>query len=291
MEDSTLLNKESLSSIQKLLLCALNVFNSLCEKQNLTYFLCGGSALGAVRHEGFIPWDDDADVSMPREDFELIIPVLRTELCNEKLFDDNLDCMVSYSLEDPINTQGYGVCFARLHVSAKGYGSATLDIFALENSPDGFLASHIHGIKCLAAGFFLACARDASAFELFIEHKNLLTTSRKLRLYVGKYLHLNVDKCRVHAWNIYGAYFDKETNYVTAPTGRAHYFGERFSREELFPPRKVKFENLTLSAMNDIDTYLTRLYGNYMEIPKNHERETHVLIGDVEVSVKNETLE
>lgn len=59
--------------IQKTLYEMLIDFDKICEEHNLTYFLCGGTLLGAVRHEGFIPWDDDIDISMPREDYDKLI--------------------------------------------------------------------------------------------------------------------------------------------------------------------------------------------------------------------------
>ena len=63
-------NDEDLKKIQNLELEMLKEFIDFCEKHDLTYFLIAGSALGAVRHNGFIPWDDDLDIGMPREDYE-----------------------------------------------------------------------------------------------------------------------------------------------------------------------------------------------------------------------------
>ena len=59
-----------MNEIQKVELNLLKEFVKVCEKNNLRYFMVGGSALGCVRHKGFIPWDDDIDVAMPREDYE-----------------------------------------------------------------------------------------------------------------------------------------------------------------------------------------------------------------------------
>ena len=62
----------SLVEIKELELQMLSVFSEFCKAHNLTYYLCGGTLLGAVRHKGFIPWDDDIDVCMPRADYEAI---------------------------------------------------------------------------------------------------------------------------------------------------------------------------------------------------------------------------
>ena len=69
------MNGQCLSQLQTEELKLLKVFIKLCDENNLTYFVAGGSFLGAVRHQGFIPWDDDIDVAMPRPDFEKFIEI------------------------------------------------------------------------------------------------------------------------------------------------------------------------------------------------------------------------
>ena len=65
--------KLDLAGIKQRELRMLNIFADFCEKNQLRYYLCGGTVLGAVRHQGFIPWDDDIDVMMPRPDFERLV--------------------------------------------------------------------------------------------------------------------------------------------------------------------------------------------------------------------------
>ena len=69
-----------LSEMKDIELDLLKIFIRICEEHNLQYFLLGGSCLGAVRHGGFIPWDDDIDVGMPREDYELFREIALKEL-------------------------------------------------------------------------------------------------------------------------------------------------------------------------------------------------------------------
>ena len=63
-------NAYGIAPLQEKMLNLLKVLIKMCEENNLTYFACGGTCLGAVRHDGFIPWDDDLDVFMPRPDYE-----------------------------------------------------------------------------------------------------------------------------------------------------------------------------------------------------------------------------
>ena len=71
---------KNLRDLQLGILELLKIFHKLCKKHNLTYWLDSGNLLGAYRHKGFIPWDDDMDVAMPREDYEKVIPLLKPEL-------------------------------------------------------------------------------------------------------------------------------------------------------------------------------------------------------------------
>ena len=75
-----------LKTLQNIELEILDEFIRVCEKNQLTYFLIGGSCIGAVRHHGFIPWDDDIDVGMPREDYEKLVEIAADELNPEYFF-------------------------------------------------------------------------------------------------------------------------------------------------------------------------------------------------------------
>jgi len=79
-------NIEDIEEIQKVDLEILRFFDNVCRENNLTYFLSGGTLLGAIRHKGFIPWDDDVDLVMPRKDFEKLIEILDKSDSNYKLF-------------------------------------------------------------------------------------------------------------------------------------------------------------------------------------------------------------
>lgn len=71
---------QEVREVQDLLLPILLYFDGICQKNHLRYSLCGGTLLGAIRHQGFIPWDDDIDVMMPRPDFDKLITILKEEI-------------------------------------------------------------------------------------------------------------------------------------------------------------------------------------------------------------------
>ena len=72
-----------MTELQEVEFQLLKTFVEFCEKHNLKYFLVGGSALGAVRHQGFIPWDDDVDVALPREDYDRFIELGKKEFTGD----------------------------------------------------------------------------------------------------------------------------------------------------------------------------------------------------------------
>ena len=96
----------TLEEIQKSELEILIEFDKICKKSNLKYGICGGTLLGAVRHKGFIPWDDDIDVEMPRPDYDKFIGISKNELPN------HLVLQTPYT--DKLTTHAYGkICDLR----------------------------------------------------------------------------------------------------------------------------------------------------------------------------------
>ena len=76
----SIVTDEQLAKIKLVLLEIMDDIHATCERHQLQYVLCGGSCLGAVRHKGFIPWDDDIDIGMPRPDYERFLDLVKTEL-------------------------------------------------------------------------------------------------------------------------------------------------------------------------------------------------------------------
>ena len=272
------LTDEETGAIKKVVLeAALDVI-ALCDENGIPYMLGGGSALGAVRHGGFIPWDDDIDLNIPRKYIPQLIKAI------ENRYPDK------YYIEAPLYTDGYLSSFIQVHrkhtvfqeyrIQKKENCGIKLDIFVIENTYNNTVRRNWQGI-CVQAGlFFLSCYRMYAWRD---EFKKLAEGNRKAGCIMF------VKRCigRVFALNPKGLYrsvqkkmaqcSDENSKYITIPSGRNHFFGELYRRDDFMKTHRVAFEGHMLCVTDDYENYLTRLYGNYMEIPPEEKREHHVL--------------
>ena len=269
---------EQLKDIQRVLLQILKDFSCVCEKHGFYYSLCGGSALGAVRHKGFIPWDDDIDVFMRRSDYNQFIKLFEKEL-GEK-----------YRLHSLETTPELGMPVSQ--VIAKGTvlrsynnpdckeSGICIDIFVLENAPDIRIVRAIHGFGSLVFGFILSCSRMYHNRELLLDifedsgEEVLGAIKKKVRIgYFFSFHKLSTWSKRFMQWN--SVCKNENSKYVVCPTGIKHYFKEIFPRSIYCTTTKLKFEDTELSVIQNYDWALRRLYGDYMRIPPVEKREKH----------------
>lgn len=275
------MTNEQLKQLQKILVGIMDDIDFVCRKYNLIYNLGGGSCLGAVRHNGFIPWDDDMDVIMPRADYEIFCQKFVEE------FGDK------YWLHTPEKTKNLGIAFARVRKKGtvlrvrEDYTNTSeagvfIDIFIIENTYDSKIMRKIHGALSMLFGFLLSCRvfyKNKKFYLDLIKDDKKSKKIFKLKIFIGFLLSwLSVDTM-THAWNnINKMYKNNKSKYVTVPTGRGHFFGEIYKREDVCKVINHEFEKRQFYICKGYDKYLKQLYGNYMEIPKNADRETHIFL-------------
>lgn len=284
--DSIELNDEQLKKLQTVLLGILADIDSFCKENDIQYFLGGGSALGAVRHSGFIPWDDDMDINMTRENYDKFICLFPKMMSNK------------YWLHTPEYTNNYALLLGRVRLKGTCVKTredffmdecgAFIDIFVVENTPNNKVLRGMHGFISLAFGFLLSCRkffRERKHLKKILDDSNMLEF--KFAYYIKVSLGFITAILSLNAWikiNVWWNSLCKNNNskYVTVPAGRNHYFKELIERDAIFPTILHDFENYKFSIART-DKYLKQLYGDYKKIPSEAKREKHIMFKPFEI--------
>ncbi len=251
---------------------------SVCDKHNLTYYMLGGSMLGAIRHKGFIPWDDDIDFGMPRDDYEKFLELAPQELPGYlKMVNYRNDPNYMYYITRILDTQTK-VIEERIGNESK-YTNASIDIFPIDGTPNNSLLRKIYFFRVLYHRALMSlCYKDSidrkrkrskkERLLLWVMEKipvEKLTTPYKQKCKIDKLLRSQPIEGAKYIGNIMGAYRTKEI----VP---AEYYGEG----AMYPFEDTQFRGLAM-----YHEYLSYTYGDYMQLPPEDSRKTHFKILEI----------
>lgn len=264
---------KELLSIREIQMVELDILRTVVhwfEKHEIDYCLCGGTMLGAVRHDGFIPWDDDVDILVPRRDYDRIKILIEAGDWHDKMIFFNFP-----------GDEGYPYPFIkarnREYVVVDKFRDKTwpnyiwIDIFPLDHYPDDERA-HRHVIKI---NYFLNRILGAGTMindkEALLKQRIISKLLRTLYFFMGGYRMITVMIDR-YAQIMNNRYIDsKHVGDGVWPNGLKDYF----SLDSVYPTQKHIFEDDYFSIPVNYDKYLTHFYGNYMQIPPENERVDH----------------
>ena len=269
------------SAMKRALLDIYRDVAKLCEKEGLTLMLSGGSCLGAIRHKGFIPWDDDLDVMMRRDDYEKLIRLCKEgRLGNKYEFDyPNRDTDAKTVFLKIYRKNSFNIeLFNENSPFPKGL---YIDVFALDSVPKYKIAQAIKGFIANVIQFVSIMVLYAQYPSEYLSEFVSLDSSLKRRFQIKKMLG-SIFGIIPHAKWVY--WFDrfvassKRGNPLGIPTGRKYYNGEIFDASVYFPPKEALFEGEIVYIPADYDRYLTNLYHDYMQLPPVEKRERHFIV-------------
>lgn len=274
-----ILTDEQIEKLHQTLLQMLVDVDFVCRKYNITYSLSGGSCLGAVRHKGFIPWDDDVDILIFGED-------------KKRLFDSVLQ-----EFPDKYGIQDFSYNGAITSVSKivlKGTKNVELtkenwpieknifiDVFTFENTTPKICFRKLKAKKIqLLFGLMFANLN-------YIYKPSYMWKKSKAHKEVGKYLRLRRFVGFWVSW-IKPSWFlkqiektckvKKDDGLVCVPTSSYGYNSEVFKKEDFLETIDVEFEGKTFKIFKNYDMYLKNLYGDYMQIPPEEKRHRHLAL-------------
>lgn len=274
------LTEKERKDLQQTLLSMLTDLINICERHQLTVLLVGGSALGAVRHQGFIPWDDDLDVGMARNDYDKLLSYLKNGELGDK-----------YEYSTPDKERDSKNLYLKIFLKGSLYqeildvnlpfpNGVFLDVFPIENAPAPSLSTRVRGLSVTLLQHIsvsvLQYKYRSKEYKMFMSENTFELSRYYLRTFIG-FCFSFISHKRWTYWADLAAQYHSNTDFCTIPTGTKRYNGEMMRRNLFFPVSKGVFEGIKVNLPHDVNAYLTNMYGNYMNIPPVEKRERHFI--------------
>ncbi|MBR6690025.1 MAG: LicD family protein [Bacilli bacterium] len=252
----------------------LKVVDSFCKKHNITYYLSEGTLLGAIRHKGFIPWDDDVDIAMPREDYDRFL-----KLFGDKVYKNcylyNADTVKDYHLPFSKIYSRKKMKFSdrKNKLYFKGLG-AFIDIFPLDYIPD-----HTKTDKVEIQAKKIRKCRDMMLIKSPYAVK-MNNRRRVYKLFSGFYTNPQLQKKIYKLFTLYNN--SEDSKYMVNFASAYSYKKQAVPKEWYGEPKYVEFEDTLLPVPAESKKILTKIYGNYTKLPPVKKRVVKHMVDSIE---------
>lgn len=243
----------------------LGEIDRICRKNNIEFFLTGGTLLGAVRHKGFIPWDDDLDIGMMREDFIRFTKAVKEDL-NNKYFFDYFDTDKKYHLPFAKVRKNNTTFDEEMSKNYDNHKGIFVDIFPYDYTDNNFK-------RCYVKAAIIQILSDT----VLVKKKMMKLTSCR-----HKFVSLICCALASHTILKFIDFISKHFNgkkenfsHVVCFNSLMDLKKDYFLIQDFFPLKEIEFEKNKYNGLNDNDKFLTSQYGDYMKLPPIEERVNH----------------
>lgn len=263
-KEKYIMTEEELQKVQEIEMELLREVDRICRKCNIHYNMVGGTMLGAIRHGGYIPWDDDADLGFLRTEYEKFREACKTELDTKRFY-----------FQEIRDTEGYRWGYAKLRRKETQFvrldqenmpyeQGIFIDLFPMDNVPDHKISRKIHFGLCFMLRKFLW-----SEIGCKVEKKFFVKLLYNIMKLVPKKILVIWYQCMIAATSHRKT---KMVRILTFPTPKGTY---GFDRKWFIDQERYIFGSVSLTGAKDYNGYLRHKFGNYMELPSEEERKTH----------------
>lgn len=255
-------------------LILLDYFIDICKKNDLTYFGWGGTGIGALRHQGFIPWDDDIDLGMPAADLDKLIEIVRSDTSGKyRVLNSDID------IEYPLSTtrlmlSGTDFCEETLRDIPCTFG-IFLDLYAFDNVSDD---DRLYRKQAWDAWFWSHVRLLISVPDPVIVYHGakgaLVGVASRVAARVLRLLRVDKAYCLARENEARNRYADVETKRIAYMNDTSR-FTSTYSWTDIMPLRALRFEGRDVNFPSKLEDTLERLYGDYMVLPPVEHRKNH----------------
>lgn len=274
-------SREEIKKIQEKSLEMALYLKKICVDNNLLFYFCGGCCIGTIRHQGFIPWDDDVDVFMPRRDYEVLKRIWKSKAdIGRYTLEDSNEYYSDHNLF--LNIRDNTTTFIRPYQEDLDISHGLiLDVLPLDGCPSGKFRRKVQLMWALVYSLYrsqLVPENHGKIMELLGKAALAIIPSFKLRYKIWRFAEKQMTKYRI-----------EDCEYVTELCAGPHYMKNRYPKKAFDKAVYKEFEGHMMPVPQGYDAYLKIAFGDYMKLPPEEKRVAHhdVLICDLDKSYKH----
>lgn len=256
---SKIKNYDKLRNLQLVQVEILKYVDEFCVKNQLRYSIAYGTVLGAVRHGGFIPWDDDLDICMPREDYEKFISLWKN---NDKYILQNHNTNPDFSQSFTKIRKKNTAFVQKTDIGLDYHKGVFVDVFPFDKVPDSAIKRKIQSINVMFYNLYTRGYLPPKSGTLVRIVSQIILKLTPRKKYLNKSNNYLSKICK----------YNDNTKLKYADMSTIDAMNKYYDNDIFDNMKKIKFENLYVTVMNKYEDFLKIRYGDYMKLPPESEQ-------------------